>query len=84
MPCYIRAANTLGISVPDKTDQQRLEEILRKELKITDRSHEKLTEVIQKSSPRILKNFRRHSYRHARSLERKAMEPGKIGLLQTG
>jgi replicative DNA helicase len=48
MPCYIRAAKMLGISVPDKIDQQRLEEILRKELKITDRSHEKMTEVIQK------------------------------------
>jgi len=48
MPCYIRAAKILGITVPDKIDQQRLEEILRKELKITDRSHKKLTEVIQK------------------------------------
>jgi hypothetical protein len=48
MPCYIRAANRLGVSIPQKTDPIRLEENLMRELKVTANSHEKLAEAINK------------------------------------
>ena len=45
---FIKAANRLGVNIPQKTDPIRLEENLMKELKVTVNSHEKLTEAINK------------------------------------
>ena len=58
MPCYIMVASLLGVDVPVRVDEERVEEYLRRQLGVPTRRHEDLRDAINKTlarDPEVLK-----------------------------
>lgn len=58
MPCYVMAANRLGVRVSMKMDRERIEEYLLKQLRVPTNRHKDLSEAINRmltQDPEVLR-----------------------------
>lgn len=85
MPCYIMAANRLRVLVPEKIDEKRIEEYLRKQLQVPTRRHKDLHDAINKmlaQDPEVLRIMLIEAVAYAREQREKDGPPDRLSQLR--
>lgn len=84
MPCYIMAASMLGVLMPAKIDGERVEEYLRRQLRVPTRRHEDLREAIERmlaQDPEVLRIMLIEAVAYARGKEERS-PPDRLSRLR--
>ncbi len=85
MPCYLRAANRLGVQIPQNVDPEKIEDYLMKVLDIKDKVHEKLRAKIEEltaQDPEQMKALLERAFENKENEKKESGPPDRLSKMR--